>query len=44
MDLADLIRDIVGQEESRQKTSEYYSTDGAVRIQGLMHGRVREQP
>jgi Protein of unknown function (DUF2997) len=44
MDLADLIRDIIGEEQSRQKTAEYYSNDGAVRIQGMLHGRVRERP
>ena len=42
-ELADLIRDIVGHEESRQKTAEYYSQDGSVHIQGMQHGRVRDQ-
>jgi len=32
LELADLIRDIVGQEESRQLTSEYYGPGGMVRI------------
>ena len=44
MDLADLIRDIVGHEESREKTVEYYSQDGSVHIQGLRYGRVRDCP
>ena len=32
LELADLIRDIVGQEESRQLTSEYYGPDSQVRM------------
>lgn len=32
MALADLIRDIVGREESREKTAEFYAPDGRVRI------------
>ncbi len=43
MDLADLIRDIIGEEHSRQKTSEFYSRDSVVRIQGMLHGKVRDQ-
>ncbi len=32
LELADLIRDIVGQEESRQLTTEYYGPDTKVRM------------
>ena len=32
LELADLIRDIVGTEESRKLTAEYYGPDGNVRM------------
>lgn len=32
LDYADLIREIVGREEGRRLTSEYYAPDGKVRI------------
>jgi hypothetical protein len=32
LELADLVRDIVGQEESRELTSEYYDPDERVRM------------
>jgi hypothetical protein len=44
MDLADMIRDIIGHEESRQKTAEFYSSDGSVHIHGMQHGRVHDRP
>jgi hypothetical protein len=42
MDLADMLREIVGQEEERQRTAEYYGTDGQVRISTQLHGRVKD--
>lgn len=40
MELADLIREIVGHEDSRQKTAEFYGPDGKVRIDTQVHGRI----
>jgi hypothetical protein len=43
MDLADMLREIVGREEERQRTAEYYGADGQVRINTQIHGRVKDQ-
>lgn len=42
-DLADMLRRIVGKEESRQLTGEYYGAPGAVRIDTHVESRVRPQ-
>ena len=41
IELADLIRDIVGKEESRELTADYYEMDGAVRINTDVKARTR---
>ncbi len=41
MKLTDMLRDIVGREESREKTSEYYGPGGVVRIDANVHGRTK---
>lgn len=33
IELADLIKEIIGQEDERELTSDYYALDGKVRIQ-----------
>ena len=40
MALADLIREIIGKEESRELTSEYYGP-GRVKIETKVHGRTK---
>ncbi len=40
-DLTDMLRQIVGKEESRQLTSEYYGAPGAVRIDTRVENRTR---
>ena len=39
IELADLIKEIVGQEEDRQMTGDYYALDGKVRIQNQVKER-----
>ncbi len=39
VELADMLRDIVGHEESRELTSEYYGPDGQVRIDAQVQQR-----
>jgi hypothetical protein len=41
MKLSDMIRDIIGREESRELTSEYYGTPGRVRIDAKAENNVR---
>ena len=38
--LTDMIRDIVGKEDSREKTAEYYGPGGSVRIDSHVKGRT----
>jgi hypothetical protein len=38
--LSDMLKEIVGKEESRDLTAEYYGPDGQVRIDGKVHGRT----
>ena len=38
--LTDMIRDIVGKEDSRAKTAEYYGPGGSVRIDSHVKGRT----
>ena len=40
MKLADLVREIVGREDSRQKTADYYADDGKVRTTGQVRPRI----
>ena len=40
LELGELIRDIVGREESRQLTSEYYGPDTKVRIDAKVDNRT----
>ena len=40
MKLTDMLRDIVGREESREKTPEYYGPGGSVRIDTTVRGRT----
>lgn len=39
--LTDMLRDIVGKEDSRSLTAEYYGNPGAVRIDAQAEARVR---
>lgn len=41
LELADLIRDIVGREDSRQLTSEYYGGEAEVRINVNVKNRTQ---
>lgn len=41
IELADMIRDIIGTEESRELTSEYYNGQGEVRIHVEARNRVK---
>jgi hypothetical protein len=41
MKLSDMIRDIIGREESRELTSEYYGAPGRVRIDAKATNDVR---
>ena len=43
IELADLIRDIVGKEDSRELTADYYEMDGAVRINTDVRARTRDR-
>lgn len=38
--LSDMLKEIIGHEESRQLTSEFYGPDGTVRIDVKTHTRV----
>lgn len=40
-DITDMLRQIVGKEESRQLTSEYYGAPGSVRINTHVENRSR---
>ncbi len=40
IELSDMVRDIVGREDSRKLTSEYYGGDGHVRINAEVHDRT----
>ncbi|MHC4218643.1 MAG: DUF2997 domain-containing protein [Planctomycetota bacterium] len=40
LELTDMLRDIIGREESRDLTPEYYGPDGAVRIETQVEGRT----
>ena len=42
LELADLVRDIVGSEDSRELTSEYHGPDGQVRIQSEVRARRKD--
>jgi hypothetical protein len=44
LEYADMIREIVGREESRDLTREYYAPDGSVRIGVQQQIHVREPP
>ncbi len=39
--LTDMLRDLLGREESRELTSEYYGPPGAVRVESQVKGRTR---
>lgn len=41
IELSDMVRDIVGKEDSRRLTSEYYGGDGHVRIDTHVQDRTR---
>lgn len=41
IELTEMLRDIVGREESRELTSEYYGAPGQVRIDADVKGRTR---
>ena len=38
--LTDMLRDIVGKEEQRRLTSEYYGSPGEVRMDSQVHGHT----
>lgn len=40
-DLTDMLRQIVGKEDSRQLTSEFYGNPGSVRIDAQVENRTR---
>ena len=40
IELADMLRDIVGQEDSRQKTPEFYGPGSKVRFDTSVRGRI----
>ena len=40
IELTEMLRQIVGKEESRELTSEYYGGDGHVRIDARVHGKT----
>jgi hypothetical protein len=40
LQLADLIKEIVGREEARRLTAEYYAPDGRVRIDAQVRDRL----
>lgn len=40
MALSDMLKEIVGKEESRELTPEYYGSPGQVRIDGQVRGRA----
>ncbi len=40
MKLTDMLRDIVGREESREKTPEFYGPGGSVRMNDSLRGRT----
>ena len=42
--LADLLKELVGREEERHLTAEYYAPDAKVRIDAQVHGRTGGQP
>jgi len=39
--LSDMLKQIIGQEDSRQLTPEYYGSPGNVRIDAKVHGRTK---
>lgn len=41
MKLTDMLRDIVGREESREKTAEYFDPESKVRIGASVHGKTK---
>jgi hypothetical protein len=41
IELTDMLREIVGKEESRDLTPEYYGQEGHVRHQSSVHGRTQ---
>ena len=41
IELSDMLKQIVGHEESRQLTSEYYGPDGEVRIDATVQSRTQ---
>jgi hypothetical protein len=43
LELTDMLRDIVGREESRELTSEYYGPEGQVRFDVRVEGRTNQQ-
>jgi hypothetical protein len=43
LELTEMLRQIVGREESRELTPEYYGPDGRVRIDARVEGKVRER-
>ncbi len=42
LELTDMLRDIIGREDRRELTSEYYGPDGTVRIDTEGEGRTTE--
>ncbi len=40
LELTDMLREIIGQEESRELTSEYYGPEGSVRIDATVQDRT----
>jgi hypothetical protein len=41
VELTDMLRDMVGHEESRELTPEYYGPDGSVRIDSEVEGHTK---
>jgi hypothetical protein len=39
LEYADLVKELVGREEERQLTAEYYAPPGEVRVDAQVHGR-----
>ncbi|MHC4415674.1 MAG: DUF2997 domain-containing protein [Planctomycetota bacterium] len=44
LELSDMLQQIVGREESRQLTSDYYGPEGKVRIDAKVEGRTKGAP